>query len=199
MTKQLNSQYYIITRENNDNYPLLCESSESDDDYLKLIQKNRLSEETTLIFDVANPKVSQPEFVDYHSLPEPVISKTIASIIAKKSLPYIQLIPTEIRYKNILHKDYYYLHVLNEIECLNAAATDCDEDDGEYELETLVLDEKKLSKIKEKNRLLFYLKEDVSPKDCIIHESLVNEIIDTDPKGIQFISLPEWSIDCDFN
>ncbi len=113
----LQEEYYVIARENNDNYPLF--SWDQVETEYGLGKPVKLKEPVK--FRLSNPAASF-EWADYHSLPSPVISKLILDALLPLNLYGVQYVPAKVRNPDNRSEkpgDYWYMHVWNQIECLD--------------------------------------------------------------------------------
>ncbi len=191
-------EYYIIERENNDKQPLFSWDEKSGDFGLgkpveyKAPVKLRLGE----------PVPQTPEWVDYHKLPKPVISKRLFDVLAPLDIYGIQLVPAVVRnpkdpFSEIY--DYWFVHIWNRISCLDKEKSELElYDDGDiFGIDKLVLDEKTLAMFELRKRLIFELAENTST--IIIHQSIKEAIMSVNPKGIRFFKASEWNSDITFD
>ena len=89
----LQAEYYVVERENNDNYPLF--SWDQKENEYGLGKPVNFTE--PLKFRLGKPIPSEFKWVDYHKAPEPVISPALAEILEKLDIYGIQLIPAKVR------------------------------------------------------------------------------------------------------
>ncbi len=196
----LQAEYYVIERENNDNYPLFSWDQKRGE----FSMGKPVEYKDPVKLKLGEPISPNFEWADYHSLPKPVISKQIADVLAPLNIYGIQLVPAEVRnpkggpFADV--KNYYFLHVWNRIHCLDKEQSelDLDEDDGRiWEIEKLVLDEKTLGMFELRKRLVFELTEKTSV--TLFHQSIKEVIMAINPKGFRFIKATEWYSDIGFD
>lgn len=198
----LQNEYYVIARENNDNYPLFSwDQSRGDYGLGRPVEINEL-----IKLRMGEPISPNFELVDYHSLPTgPVVSQRIVDVLAPLEIYGIQLVPANVR--NPIEdspfaegNDYWFIHVWNRISCLDKENSDIEYDDVDGEIwgiEELVLDEKILNKFDLTKRLIFGLTEETSV--LLVHQSLKDAIETVRPKGCRFFKSTEWHSDIVFD
>lgn len=181
-------EYYIIERENNDNYPLLdwvdgLSLAFFDRQFIKVNQPVQLQ--------MGDPIPYAAEMVDYHELPNPVFSKKVKDALESLSIKGVQLVPATVHVGKE-DFDYWILHVMNECGCLNIQ-------ESEYEvtshgvifaLNKIVLRNDVFTNIPEEQRLIFYMSE-YHPM-CLYHQRVKDQIESVSPKGLKFISVEDW-------
>lgn len=185
------SEYYIITRANNPNYPLLIED-EGSPYYIK--QKEYIPNPERMFFCIGAPIPRKPKLVDYHPVPYTVVSDKIESILAPLSIDGIQFIPATITGKDDeLHENYFYLHIYNIYDALDEVSSIYDWDDFIEQAENIekIVISSRLMDMPLENRLIFKLKED--PTFELYHKSVVDQVMSSNPEGIRFISVDEWN------
>lgn len=112
-----NLEYYIIGRENNNNYPLLvgdygCPYYGGETEYIE--------NSPEMNFHIGDPVPKNPKIVDYHPTPYSVISQKIYDILTKIPLNKVQFISANIMDKHgNFHENYYYVHVYNNLRVLD--------------------------------------------------------------------------------
>ena len=187
-------EYYLIGSDGNPSVPLLRADGDQSTWFLFGNEPVEINEKVELCFN--NPIPNKPEMVDYHSMPNAVISKKIYDVLSPLNIDGIQLVPAVIRNNktNDLHEDYWIIYIYNKIRCLdriNSEYTVDEDDEDEIEdIEKLVLDKEILKAIPLENRLIFLLKEGRSKR--IYHKSVVDAIMAKNPKGIRFYPIEEW-------
>ena len=193
----LQEEYYVLIRENNDNYPLFSWDQSSD-----AFGRG----EAVNFNDVIKMKLSDPispnyELVDYHKAPEPVVSKKIYNVLESLKIYGLQLFPVQVKKSKKIIADehnYWFLHIWNRIQCLDNEKSDLElYDDGSiFSVEKLVLDELALNSIDLDKRLIFELSENTST--ILIHKSIKDKILLTNPVGLKFVEAGEWYSDIVF-
>lgn len=193
----LQEEYYVLICEKNDNYPLFS-WDQSSDAYGR--------GEAVNFNDVIKMKLSDPispnyELVDYHKAPEPVVSKKIYNVLESLKIYGLQLFPVQVKKSKKITADehnYWFLHIWNRIQCLDNKKSDLElYDDGSiFSVEKLVLDELALNSIDLDKRLIFELSENTST--ILIHKSIKDKILLTNPVGLKFVEAGEWYSDIVF-
>jgi len=189
-------EYYIIERENNDNYPILDwdEERNPEGSSSSIFSFDEPIDDLGYIANliIADPVPEHPELVDYHYMPPDVFSEKSLSNIKDLNINTAQLIPAKIWLNNVKHEEYSIFHIYEEIDCMHIERSQYKEKAMMFFIEKLSLDESILDEIKLENRLVFMLGEEPSTK--IYHQSIVDKIMATNPKGVRFIRIDEWNI-----
>lgn len=194
----LQNEYYVIDRENNDNYPLFAWDQVADDFGLGVPAEFSAPVKLRLRDPIA-PKF---EWVDYHKLPDPVVSARLAKVINALNIYGIQLVPAVVRNPSAPYADlheYFFIHVWNRIACLDKDNSEIESNrDGTriFGIQKLVLDETILGSIGLPKRLVFELQEKTSV--LIVHESVKRAIEAISVKGCRFFKASEWNSDIVF-
>lgn len=184
--------YYVLERQNDDSHPLLGWSDDDPTDAETIFARNEEFLSTQPVrLRLGRPIPKHPQLVDYHVLPEPVISEKLAAVLAPMLLHMVQLVPAVIPLDGIDHP-YYLLHVRNRVECLDMRRTKYEPrlDGGIAILERIVLDEDKLRRVPEANRLLFCPQE--YETIWLAHESVKNALEAVSPVGLRFFHVDDW-------
>ena len=191
-TNEFNKEYFVIGRENNNDYPLLVVKQggkyEREYEYVDDIQP--------MLYRLGEPVPSKPIMVDFHSSSCSIVSQKISDVLKNLNIKGLQLIPATIEGKNNeLHEDYWFLNIYNKLQAL-------DMDKSVYNwsnflklanpIEKLVLNEELLSGIPLEERLIFRLEENKVFE--IYHKSVVDAIMTTNPEGIQFTKVEDYHI-----
>ena len=187
------NQYYILERENNDNFPLLDwddERNPTDGGELADVEPIILNEPVNLILGEPIPAI--PELVDYHYMPPNVFSDKVADVLNSMQLHKTQLFKSRINHNGKIISGYQIFHIYNEIQCMHMERSIYKQRTSSYAVEKLSLDEEILGEIDEALRLVFRLEEKSSKE--LYHEKVVNEIMKVNPVGLRFIRLDEWDI-----
>lgn len=190
----LQNEYYILERENNGNYPLFSWNQKS-----SLFRKNvtcPVMAEQPVEFKLEEPIPPNPEYVDYHTSPDPVISPRIAGILRTNHIYGVQLVPAKVldtRQPFPEPREYWLMHVWNRISCLNMDESEVELfDDGDiFSIDKLVLDEPALGAFEIHKRQIFYLAE--KPSVLIVHAGLKDLIEACQPRGCGFFKADEWN------
>ena len=194
----IQDEYYIISRENNNSYPLFAWDMDSS----LILSKTPIVIKEPIRLRLRKPISAHFEWVDFHLSPYPVFSQHISKALMPINIYGIQFIPTKVRHPKLSDeiKDYYLMHVWNQISCLdtNKSELDYDEVDGQiWDIEKLVLDEDKLENIDLSKRLIFELKEKTSV--LLVHQSIKAIILELKPKGCRFFPIKSWYSDIIFD
>ena len=194
----LQTEYYVVERENNNNYPLFALDQKS----VGTGQGIPIQYTEPLKLRLRDPISSKFEWVDYHKAPDPVISFPLARILGKLDIYGIQLIPSKVRNPkdpfSDLH-DYCFVHVWNRIACLDRSLSDVVSMKSGmiFSIDKFVLDEQTLGKFELRKRLIFELAENTSV--LLMHQSIKEAIESINPKGIRFIPATQWNSDSTFD
>lgn len=195
----LQDEYYIMDRENNDNYPLFSWDQSSG----KFGLANPINFDEPIKLRLRDPISPNFEWADFHKLPDPVVSKCVVDVLAPMDIYGIQLVPAKVRNPKDPFsepRDYWFIHVWNRISCLNERESELewDEVDGEiWGIEKLVLDEEILSLFELRKRQIFELAEDTSV--LLIHQTIKDAIMSVNPLGCRFFKASEWNSDISFS
>lgn len=193
----LQDDYYVIESENNDNYPMFSWDQMSDGFGIGV----PATVTEPVKFRLGEPISPKFEWVDYHVVPSPVISKLIADVLRPLDICGVQLIPAKVRNPqdpfSAVH-DYWYLHVWNRISCVDKNNSDVQyfKDGKIFSIDELVLDDSILSKIELPKRLVFELSEKNSV--LLIHKLVKEAIMSVAPKGCRFFKVSDWNSDSTF-
>lgn len=194
----LQDEYYVIESENNDNYPMFSwdqlstEFGRGKPAELKEPVKMRLG-------DPISPNF---EWVDFHIVPDPVVSKRIVDALLPLNLHGVQFVPAKVRNPRDPFSephDYWFIHVWNRIHCLDKEKSELeiDEVDGRiWGIDKLVLNEKTLAMFELRKRLMFELTENTSV--LLIHQRVKDAIESVHPKGVRFFKATDWNSDKTF-
>jgi hypothetical protein len=196
--KMFQDEYYIIERENNDNYPLFSWDESSGNFGLgKPVESN-----TPIKLRLGEPISPNFEWVDYHKLPDPVLSQRVADVLAPMNIYGIQLVPAKVRNPKDPSDgphEYWLMHVWNRIFCLdteqskirtNRAGTRI------FSIDKFVLSAKALELIELPKRQVFELAEKTSV--LLVHQSIKDAIMSVNPRGVRFFPANDWNSDSSF-
>ena len=189
------ADYYILARSNNDNYPLLEWDQKSG--MFRKWKPVAISDPVSL--RLGEPVPNNPEMVDYHSLPKPVVSEKINNILEAMEIYGIQLLPAKVKVNND-ELDYWFVHIFNKIACLDLEKSQCeidDDDGGVLDIMRLVLNDAVLEEIPLEHRLVFVLSEYTAV--YLYHETVRDAIMSVNPVGLRFFNVDEWSTDSAFS
>ncbi|MCP4392885.1 MAG: hypothetical protein GY804_01230 [Alphaproteobacteria bacterium] len=184
------SDYYVLERENNDNYPLL-EWVTNESPFYKGIPVDVTE---VIHFKLGWPIPQKPQMVDFHSNPRPVISDKIRNILLPLEINGIQICPATIDDAPTTNVNYWYLHIYNEIGALDREFSNfsISKFTGKPKnITKVVLNKKIFDDIPLEDRLIFELKEGAAM--FLVHESIKNKIMAVIPVGIRFIDVEEWT------
>ncbi|GHU19152.1 hypothetical protein FACS189475_05870 [Betaproteobacteria bacterium] len=185
--------YYLVDSKDEDIYPML---KPDEGQSLRPFHRKKPIDNNSavkLTFDFKHKK--KPQMGDYHDgASGGVFSQRMYELLTSLSISTIEFVPVEIRWNNEIEKNYWAIHVLKSIVCLdrkNAVYKLYDEDDeNDINIEELKLDKELLNKIPLSGRLVFNMEEDGSK--CLFHKSIVEAIMSINPTGIKFIPADEW-------
>ena len=191
---------YLIYRENNENYPAL--------DYKNIDEKDIFfedypaSEVKKIEMCLRKPKPKKTELVDFHEVGSVLaFGSRIYDILEPLKLNNVQFVPASIEVKK--GKDiegYWLMHNYNHLECMDLEKSDCDiskVDGSVCWIRKIVLSQEKLSQVPLEQRLFFRMKEDYPTH--LIHKSLVDKIMEIEPKGLVFVPVSTWKQGMQFN
>jgi len=186
-------EYYLIDRENNDNYPLL----EQDDDcpsYQHI--KEYIENPEIMEFYLGDPVPRKPQMVDYHSMPYSIVSEKIYNVLNNLKINGIQLIPSVITgKKKEKYDNYWYIHIYNRYAAMdrkNSRYNWVESIKVANPIMKLFLDNKYLKTISLEDRLVFRLQENSTKQ--LYHKSVVDAIMATEPIGIRFVKVEDYHI-----
>ena len=194
----MQDKYYVIDRDKNSNYPLFTwDQIETE---FGLGEPVKIAE--PLKFRFGEPIPAEPEWVDYHGLPKPVVSKKIVDALLHLDLYGVQFVPAKVRnpkdpFAEV--KDYWFMHVWNRIACLDKENSELEfYDDGTiFGIEKLILSENTLSLFELRKRLIFELTENTSV--LLLHQTVKDAIESVNPRGCRFFKATEWYSDIIFD
>lgn len=178
----MNNEYFILERSGS--YPLvfsnICFSNG---------EEAKLKE--TLKFFMDSPRQTNPQFADYHSESNPLVSKKFASVLEKFNIQTINIFPAEFTL-NGEKRDYFYIHFNKKIKVIDMEESDVyiDELGMAVDIDKLVLDEDVLEQIPLEDRLMFSLSENTTVN--LIHKSIVEKLKDAGLTGVRFIPIDEF-------
>ena len=183
------NNYYVLERENNDSYPLFS----SDEERGTQIACGEIVDllPGPVALRLGNPVPASPIFVDFHTMPEPVVSARLQAVLGLLHLYRVQLVPALV--KNLGGSvPYWVVNVCNRFPAVDMAKSKYTRDaSGDIGiLEMLVLDPAKLEAVPEEQRLMFV------PSDYesiwLVEESVKIAMESIRPKGVRFFSLDDW-------
>jgi len=195
----LQEEYYIIERVNNDNYPLFSWDQLSGD----FGMGRPVEYQEPVKFRLGSSASPNFEWVDYHSSPDPIVSKKIVEALIPLDLYGVQFVPAKVRNPKDKSpfaevKDYWFIHVWNRIACLDRENSELElYDDGAiFGIEKLILDENTLGLFELRKRLIFELTEKASV--LLVHQTIKDAIESVNPKGCRFFKATDWRSDIVF-
>ena len=193
---EFDEEYYIMDVSGADNYPNLafCKSSAAFS-YAEPIKEVELPIQTKFSKTTRPPK--NPKFVDALFLKGNIaISKRVFEEFENLNLYGLQMLPIEITTpKEEIVKDYYVMHIWNEIAAVDKNNYVGDEPDGYggiCGLESFSLDEKNMINTPIEKRLIFKLAESTSI--MLVRQSVYDAIQSLNPEGFSFWKVSEWNI-----
>ncbi len=189
-----NFEYYLIGSDNTPSVPSL-KQGEGTMSLMFLIRETPIElpvEPLELSFRKPIPK--KPCMVDFHSLPDSVLSKKIADVLQSMNIEGLQLVPaTVVGNDGNEYENYYIAHIYKHIACMDmkhSKYTISPLDGDVTDIRMFFLDKEILTEIPLEKRLVFLLKEDIAKR--IYHKSVVDAIMAVNPVGIRFYPVKEW-------
>ena len=182
-------EYYLIGSDGNPDAPLLNGSGK--DAFLFGDAPVKIDKPIRLSYRPPVPK--KPCMIDYHSMPDSVVSRKICNVLEPINIKGIQLVPAVINGKDDdLFEDYWIIYIYNRIACMDMERSvyETNRRGKIINIERLFLSRKALAEIPLEDRLVFSLKEDIS--FCIYHKSVVEAIMSVNPEGVMFYPIEEW-------
>ena len=130
--------------------------------------------------------------VDYHSLPDPVISERLMKVLEPLEIYQLQFVPADVQV-HAVNLRYWYVHVFNKIACMDRRRSDFSLSPNGWvgDIERLVLDEDVLAGIPLEKRLVYRLAEYSSK--LILHSSIVEKVMAIKPEGLRFFRVDQWN------
>jgi hypothetical protein len=179
------TNYFVVERANNNSYPLLSWDEPS------FRRSEEVVRTTPVRLRLGKPVPKKPQMVDFHVLPEPVVSKKIRDLLVPMNLLDVQLVPAQVTVDARVF-DYWILHVRRCIEALDLARSKYEAGTrGEIMIpEKIVLDDRKLEKVPLDERLLFRPKEYGTV--WLFHQRLKDAIEAVNPVGLRFFHVRDW-------
>jgi hypothetical protein len=191
----LNDEYYVLEPDNNNSYPMIGASLRPHS------QGRTVSGDYALNIYLDDPVPRKPEYVDFHtSGSTPVVSKKMKDILEPLEVYGIQFIKgTKGDVIEELKLDYYLLHIYSNIACIDKDNSDIDlDDDGDVtDVKSFSIDNDRLLKIAENQRLVFEL--DEYGVIQLFHKSIVDVIESAGLKGLRFIPVKKWNDNAAFH
>ena len=195
----LNNEYYVLFEDNSLNLVSI-------DGHIKpyVHPEDPVPEDYTMKVYVALGSKRNPKFVDIHfrSCIRPIMIKAVVDVMVPLDLYKVQFIKGT--YGEVLEnfgKEYYRLWCYNHILSLDLEKSvyGSQEDNGTWveDLETIVLDNEKLGRVPEEQRLMFHIKE--RPEFLIVHQTIVDALTPHNFVGAKFVPVKKWGIDSIFD
>lgn len=193
----LNEEYFVIGRVNNNNYPLLVVKQggryERECEYVDDIHP--------MLYRLGEPVPPKPIMVDFHSSSCSIVSQKIGNVLGEINIKGLQLIPATIEGKNNeLYENYCFLNIYNKYPALDMDKSVYSWDDFlelANPIEKIVLNEEFLNSLPLEERLIFRLKENSVFE--IYHKSVVDTVMAINPEGILFTKVSDWSMGTPFS
>ncbi|MCJ8313757.1 MAG: hypothetical protein HRU38_17230 [Saccharospirillaceae bacterium] len=204
-----NDRYYVIHSQNTKKYPMMSAEIEPELQFeyskkfldekgnIKLINNrmecNLAPEKYRYEINLAEPIPIKPEFVDFHmyDCEQSVSGKFVKAFEGFSGIQFLQ--GTHGKVIEELKLDYYYIHYLYSIECMDIdksnASVDSFGDIMTYQ--KLVLNYDILNNIPEEQRLIFWLRED--PMTFIVHQKFVDVYNEAGLKGARFVPIEQYN------
>ena len=185
----MNHEYYLIGSDGNPDAPLLNGSGRDSFKFKRIPVV--ITKPVRLVYNPPVPR--KPRMIDYHSMPDSVVSRKIYNVLEPMNIKGIQLVPAVIKGKNdVIFEDYWIIHIYNRIDCMDRERSiyETDDDNEVHFIEKLYLDRKKLEEIPVEERLIFSLESHRSKR--IYHKSVVEAIMSVNPEGVMFYPIEEW-------
>ncbi|NRB77122.1 MAG: hypothetical protein HRU38_00400 [Saccharospirillaceae bacterium] len=211
-----NDQYYVIHADLTNNYPMMSGGMTPKIRYLytnefrdgkgkPMLINNRIMcylapENYSYEINLAAPIPHNPEYVDYHSYDlEQSVSEGFVKAFGDVKSPGIQFLQgTSGDVIDELKLDYYYLHCLQFIKCMDYEKSSVRESPNGTVMsyKKLVLDYEILNNISVEHRLIFWLWED--PMTCIVHQKFVDVYNEAGLKGARFVPIEKYNVETAF-
>jgi hypothetical protein len=141
----------------------------------------------------------EPKRVDYHSLPNPVVSKKIKDALEPLKIHGIQLIPVTVQAEEESYP-YWLLHVHTGIACIDQERSDLwrtSRSQSIIGVNKLALDRDVLKEIPQERRRIFVL--DELPSTHIVDGFVKQAILSVKPEGVRFFPAEGWGMDSAFS
>lgn len=185
-------EYYLPFAESIPSSPAIILSDDSELDDLDMIEER--IDVDVLEFEIDEPFPKKPVMVDYHDdgVIE-VVSEKIYQALSDLNIKNLQMIPATIHdsRNDVLYENYFYLHIYTRINCLAKESIYTTGPAGNVNsIDKLSLDANVLSKLPLEDRLVFRLGEMFTYQ--LFHQSVVNAIMATNPRGIRFVRVEDY-------
>jgi len=189
----LSNDYFVLIRENNDDYPLVTWIVY----HREFMLPHPVSSQPPVRLKVSDPVPRNPQFVDYHEGSIVIVSEKVKSTL--DGIHGVQLVPATLDTSSV-KLPYYILHVWKEIAAIDRPKSDCDfDDDGDMirDVRSLTLSESVLWSIPLEERKVFLLPESTSTQ--LVHKTIVDKVLATNPVGLRFLPLASWNSNSSFH
>jgi len=148
--------------------------------------------------NLAEPIPNEPEYVDFHTYDseQSVSNKFVQAFAGFPGVQFVQ--GTHGKVISELKLDYYYMHYLNSIKCMDIEKSKADVDSSGFIMsyKKLVLNYEVLSNIPEEQRLIFWLRED--PMTFIVHQKFVDIYNEAGLEGARFVPIEQYNVETAF-
>lgn len=199
--KDYNEEYFYLV-ETGTRYPSL-EYARGGGNSMELFRGKVLDIKEVRNLCFSKPIPRNPKLADHHFLTEnsPVISKRLKKTLETFNLNGVQFLPAIIKDKNgVEHNEYFIIHVVNEIECMDKNKSDWEPSGNKpgkaFKIDKLVVDNEKLDKIPLENRLVFAAWE--KHTKVLYHRSVIEKILEIEPTGLTIYRLSKWDSNIPF-
>jgi hypothetical protein len=185
----MQTEYFVIMRAGPSSYPLL-----DWDEYRVGFGKPAPVDATRPVkLRLGSPVPRAPVMVDYHSLPNPVVSERIKATLEPLDLFDAQFVPADVKVTPDDVRRYWLMHVYNRIACIDRqrSALSFYSDGNVLGIDKLVLDEALLREIPLEKRRVFVLSE--STDVYLFHTSVVERVLALQPEGVRFLRVDQWN------
>lgn len=185
----MQTEYFVIMRAGPSSYPLL----DWDELGLDFLRPAPVDATRPVQLKLGSPVPRNPVMVDYHSLPDPVVSERVKAVLEGLALHGVQFVPADVKVAPTDVRRYWLLHVFNWIACIDRqrSALSFYSDGDVLGIDKLVLDEAVLGEFPLERRKVFALAE--SPATHLFHESVVERVLALQPEGVRFLRVDQWN------
>lgn len=184
-------EYYCMFKTGEEFIPLILLGDDGTNDSLYATEK--VKDPPTINFYLQKPVPPKLPPVDLMTCPDLIFSDKLATLLNSLNISGIQLIPGQFIANGKPYTEtetkYWGLLVYHEIECVDTELSDVEIDCGIDDVKKLVLNKKILREIPLENRLIFKLEEDCTYQ--MFHKSIVDKIIEVNPRNIRFVKVEE--------
>lgn len=185
----MQSDYFVIMRSGPSSYPLLA----WDEFRLGFARPAPVNPSPPVQLRLGTPVPRNPVMVDYHSLPEPVVSERLKDTLESLDLFGLQPVPADVKVTPEDVRRYWLLHVFNRIACIDRqhSKISLSPRGTVLGIDKLVLDEAVLRDIPLERRRVFVLAE--SPSTHLFHQSVAEQVLALQPEGLRFLRVDQWN------